>query len=155
MLVAGLVLAAGCSSAAPPEPLPEVTFAAEGTTINVGPTQYCQRGDTECTNDAGAVRTMRVPAGKPLQVSVPPKISDAPWVVVFRYRTATGEEGPPSRSAVFKAGAQREYTLSLPAPTDQLEEVQVQRIGHIGAGQTTSEGLDYLVDASWVLTIEN
>jgi uncharacterized protein DUF2771 len=153
-VIAGLAMLAGCSAEPEPEPPPEVTFAAEGATVTVKPTQYCERGTGSCTNDAGASRAMRVPAGKPLKVAVPDKIADAPWVVVFKYRTASGAEGPPSRSAVFKPGTQHDYTLNLPAPTDQLEEVQVQRIGHIGAGQQTGDGLDYLVDATWILAVD-
>lgn len=153
----GGVLLAGCSSS-PQEPRadsppPEVTFSAAGNTVEVRPTQYCQRGQDACRNDREATASMRVPAGEPLRISVPTEVADAPWVAVFRYRKASGKAGPPGRSKVFTAGSTRSYTLELPKPGDKLEEVQVQRIGAIAAGETADEGLDYVVDATWVLEV--
>jgi hypothetical protein len=141
--LAALVVA-GC--AAPPHP--EVTFYAAGTTARTGPAQYCDRQENQCGTDPRAGAVLRVPAGRPLQISVPSDVGDAAWQVVFRYREPGGAEQE-ARSAVFAPGDRLAYTLTLPAAGDRLETAEVQRFGGVAAGP---DGLEYLIGATWVLS---
>jgi hypothetical protein len=147
-LVLGGLLLAGCSTPKPPE----VTFFAEGTTITVGPSQYCKDGAEQCDGYPDAKRTLSVPGGKSLQINVPSQVADAPWIVVFKYRAADGTEQH-GRTSVFKPGTQYAYTLSAPTAADQLRDVEIQRIAKVTQG--TDKGLEFMTDATWVLQISS
>ncbi|MET0133697.1 MAG: DUF2771 family protein [Kibdelosporangium sp.] len=143
--VGGLLLAA-CSAPHPPE----VTFFADGTTIRLSPAQFCKPNAERCDGNADARGRMPVPGGKPLNISVPTQVADAPWVVLFKYRKADGSEEQ-GRTEVFKAGDKYAYTLNLPTAGDQLTDVEVQRIANITAG--ADNDVVFLTDASWVLEV--
>jgi hypothetical protein len=138
---------AGC--AAPPHP--EVTFYAAGTAARTGPAQYCDRQDNQCGADPRAGAVLRVPAGRPVQISVPSEVGNAAWQVVFRYREPNGAEQQ-ARSSVFAPGDRLAYTLVLPQAADRLETAEVQRFGGLAAGP---DGLEYLVGATWVLSVDD
>jgi hypothetical protein len=142
--VAVLLLAAGCGA----DP-PQVTFTAAGTTVSARPAQYCDVKLTECTDDGGATVQLAVPAGTPLQVAVPDEIAQAPWHVVFSYRDGTGQEVD-ARGPVL-AAKQRDYTLTLPQPTDRLVTAQVQQFGPAPRINEQSGEVEFPVRGSWVL----
>jgi hypothetical protein len=144
-----LGILAGCSSDGGP---PKVTFAAAGSTVTAGPTQYCDVNVKECQGDGDAAVALKVPPGQVVQVSVPGSVSEAPWQVVFRYRAADGTKTQ-ARSAVFPAGQRSEYKLELPAADAQLETVEVQQFG--AAMVARSDGVDFATRATWVLSIDD
>src|SRR5262250_3392995 len=86
-LLVSLSVLAGCSGGGDP---PKITFAAGGSTVTAGPTQYCDVNVKQCQPDADAAASLKVPPGQAVQVSVPGPVSEAPWQVVFRYRTVDG-----------------------------------------------------------------
>ncbi|MCE7009063.1 DUF2771 domain-containing protein [Kibdelosporangium philippinense] len=141
-LLAGGLLLAGC--AAPHDP--EVTFFADGETVNIGPSPVCDVALEECKPTG----SLAVPGGMPLNISVPKQIADAPWVVVFRYRAADGSVQK-ARSSLFRSGGTYAYTLRTPTAGDQLMHVEVQRIGEMGLD--TNQELYYRADGSWALTV--
>ena len=146
VLAAVALLAAGCGSGTPPE----VTFAAAGTSVAARPTQYCDLKLTDCSDDAAAPVQLAVPAGTPLQVNVPDGVAEAPWHVVFSYRN-TGGEQIDARSPLFASKQQRDYTLTLPEPTDRLVTAQVQQFGPAPQINEDTGELEFPVRGSWVL----
>jgi hypothetical protein len=141
-LVTGGLLLAGC--AAPHDP--EVTFFADGETVRITPSPTCDSSLEECKPTG----ELSVPGGKPLNISVPRQIADAPWLVVFRYRAADGSVQK-ARSSLFRAGETYAYTLRTPTAGDQLMHVEVQRIGEMGS--TENKELYFGIDASWALSV--
>jgi hypothetical protein len=151
MLLVGVLAAsvAACSGGDSPT---EVIFAAGDFSVAARPTQLCDVSVQNCTADPAAAVVLRVPPGQALRISVPDPVAATPWLVVFRYRTAAGERAQ-ARSQLFGAGAQHEYTLTTPAPQDQLETVEVQQIG--GALAPGDEGVDFVSRATWVLSVDD
>jgi hypothetical protein len=141
------LLAAGCGSDTPPE----VTFSAADASVTARPTQYCDLKLTECADDAGAPVRLAVPAGTPLRVTVPNGIAEAPWHVVFSYRNEGGEQVD-ARSPLFAADQQRDYTLTLPTPTDRLVTAQVQQFGPAPQINENTNEIEFPIRGSWVLT---
>jgi hypothetical protein len=141
------VLLAGCASAEPPR----VTFAAGGTSVVAGPTQYCNVELTDCA-DPGAPAELAVPAGTALEITVPPEVAEAPWHVVFSYRDDTGAQVD-ERSGLFPPDQRSLYTLELPTPTARLLEAQVQQFGPAPAINQQTQELEFPIRASWVLRV--
>jgi hypothetical protein len=139
------VLLAGCS----PPPPPDVAFFASGKTVTTGPAQYCDIKIQHCAADAHAQAVLTVPPGRSVQISVPVSVGNAPWQVVFRYRSANGEQID-GRSAVFTGGQQLAYTLQLPDASAQLETAEVQQFGAALVRQ--ADGYGFLTRASWILS---
>lgn len=150
-LVAAIVVALVAACSTTPEGPPQVQFAAAGSTVTARPTQYCNLEMTDCHNDDGAPVELRIPAGTPLQVTVPDAISSAPWQVVFAYRDGTGALAEGKRTSVFAPGTRTAYTLELPAPADRLVTAQVQQFGAPPEANDNG-GVDFPIRASWVLT---
>jgi hypothetical protein len=146
-LASAALLVAGCGTGEPPE----VTFTAGSATMNARPTQYCDLKLTDCSDDAAAPVQLAVPAGTPLLVTVPDDVSEAPWHVVFSYRTAGGEQVD-ARSPLFPADERGEYTLELPTPDDRLLTAQVQQFGPAPRINEETSEIEFPVRGSWVLT---
>ncbi|WP_051343285.1 DUF2771 family protein [Pseudonocardia spinosispora] len=130
---------------------PNVEFASVAGKVSTGPAQYCDLKVTECQNRPDAVVKMAVPAGQPLQVTVPSSVSSTPWQVVFSYLAANGNRVD-GRSPVFAPDKETSYTLSLPEAADQLATAQVQQYG---GGQPTVDANGepaFPIRGSWVLT---
>jgi hypothetical protein len=140
--VVGVTLA-GCD-----KPIPDVSFFSAGQTASTSPAQFCDSGLTKCSSAAQAGASLRVPAGSPLQISVPGDVADSTWVVAFKYKDQNGKEVQ-ARSSVFPDGSQYAYTLTLPSPTDQLELAQVQQIG--GITQDATGDIQYVASGVWAL----
>ncbi|MFB9908876.1 DUF2771 family protein [Allokutzneria oryzae] len=150
LLAAAGATLAGCAAPTPPN----VTFYAAGKTAVTGPAQHCDVLVENCTADTEAHAVLRVPPGKPLQISVDSHIGETPWQVVFRYRDAAGTpiEG---RSAVFFGESQRlAYTLRLPTDTAQLETVEIQQFGGVLAARQDG-GVDFVTRGTWVLSVDD
>ncbi|MFD0206364.1 MULTISPECIES: DUF2771 family protein [Saccharothrix] len=152
LIPASLLVLAGCAAA---PTAPEVTFYADGKTINVKPSQYCDLQSENCDVNADAVGVLRVRPGKPVQISVPGDLAESAWSVKFTYRNAQGEQQEPLRSKLFTERAPKyAYTLVLPNPDDQLESIEVQQYGaRIEAG--TAGAFDFVARATWVLSIDD
>ncbi len=122
-LVAG-VLVAGCQA-----PRPEVTFFGNRTSVDTGPTQWCQidqaRLSFDCTDTTpDDIPRLALKSGDHVQINVPAAIGDTPWWVYFRYLTADGTLAD-GRTPLFSDG-RLAYTLSPLTPQDQLTYVEVQ-----------------------------
>ncbi|MEJ2858308.1 MULTISPECIES: DUF2771 family protein [unclassified Saccharothrix] len=146
-----LLVVAGC--AAPTDP--EVTFYADGKTVVVKPTQYCDLQSVECEADPEAVGVLRVRPGRPVQISVPGELANSAWSVKFTYRNAAGQPQEPLRSKLFTEREPRyAYTLELPNPDDQLESVEVQQYGARIETSTTG-AFDFVARGTWVLSVDD
>lgn len=120
------------------KPEPAVAFYADGHDVSTLPAQYCNANVTACYTSDGSAASLTVPAGSPLQISVAPEIASTVWLVLFRYKDASGAIQQ-DRSAVFPAYARYAYTLTPPTPSDQLTFVQVEQIGAITMSATDTE----------------
>jgi hypothetical protein len=145
-LAAVALLAVGCGSDTPPE----VTFTVAEASVTAHPTQYCDLELAECSEDAAAPVRLAVPAGTPLHITVPDDVAEAPWHVVFSYRDEGGEQID-ARSPLFPADERSEYTLTLPAPADQLVTAQVQQFGPAPQVNADTNEIEFPVRGSWVL----
>lgn len=147
-----LALAALSTACGGDDPPPQVTFAAQGATVVARPTQHCDVSVQNCTADPQAAVVLRVPAGTPLDITVPSQIGETPWLVVFGYRSKAGEKVS-ARSDLFASNERTAYTLTLPEPEDQLETVEVQQIsGTFIPGQ---EGVEFPTRGTWVLSVDD
>ena len=153
LLIVGLAgLLAGCSS--PPPPLPEVSFAVEGTTVSVRPLLHCDVMVTACDRDSGALARLRVPPGTRVTITVPSDVAQSPWSVVIQYRTATGEQKDPETVATFVPNQRHDYTVEPPAAGAQLQTVEVKQAGAKQQPGATSE-IALLARAVWSLQVES
>ena len=146
------MLATACSGADGTEAPPEVTFAAAGGTAVARPTQLCDVHVQNCTADPKAAVVLRVPPGQPVEISVPQAIGQTPWLVVFGYRTKSGEKVN-ARSDLFASNERTAYTLTLPEPDDQLETVEVQQIS--GTFVPSEDGVEFPTRGTWVLSVDD
>ncbi len=128
LLVALVVVVAGVAATVwklvdSAEPtLPTITAYAQGETVTVDPAQHCNLYLEDCVENP--IGRLDVPAGYPLQLSLPSEIADAPWRIITVYGdTQTGQtyiEG-----AMFEAGARRTLTVKS-SPELQLLGVEIQ-----------------------------
>ncbi|HEY8374814.1 MAG TPA: DUF2771 family protein [Pseudonocardiaceae bacterium] len=132
---------------------PEVTFYAAGKSVRVGPAQYCDAELNDCTVSARSLAVLRVPPGRPLQISVPGSVAEAPWQVVFRYRLPNGERVD-ARSSVFRPGEQYAYTLRLPDDGAQLETAEVHQFAAVLL-ESENGAFEVPVRATWVLSVDD
>ncbi|TCP56554.1 uncharacterized protein DUF2771 [Tamaricihabitans halophyticus] len=146
LAAAGLLLA-GCGTPTQPE----VSFYAGGESVAIEPTLYCSVDFSECGENPEAGAELEIPPGEPLQISLPKEVSDAPWLAVFRYETADGEQGPESRTKVFEPGTQHAYTLQPPGGDDRLTEVQINRIVGLQPPAAADGELEFVSNATWTL----
>jgi hypothetical protein len=152
MAVAAAVLLAACSEEAPPKP--EVTFAVDGQTVSARPFLYCDVLVTKCDRDDGAQSTMRVPPGKPVLITVPGEVAEAPWSVVIEYKTAAGEQKNPETVATFVPNERRDFTVTLPGAADQLQTIEVKQASAKQEPGATDE-IQLLARAVWSMRVES
>jgi Protein of unknown function (DUF2771) len=139
---------AGCGQPAPPE----VTFFADGRSVQTGPIRYCDIELTGCQENDSAVAVLDVPPGQAVQISVPASIAEAPWQVVFRYRKDGEQVG--GRSEVFTPGTRQDYTLQVPE-AGVLETLEVQQYGAAELpGEPAGGEPSFRIRAAWVLAVE-
>ncbi|NYH79144.1 outer membrane biogenesis lipoprotein LolB [Actinopolyspora biskrensis] len=141
------ILLTGCG--ATQDERPQVTFYSHGESVRVSPVRYCEPLAQECSEPRpGAVRHLTVPADSPMQISVSEDVQATPWQVVFRYRTASGEQRQ-GRSKVFSPEERFAYTLDLSEPGARLEQVEVQRYTAVFVNELESR--QFVIGGTWVL----
>jgi hypothetical protein len=147
------VVAAGCSN--PPQPLPEVTFSIDGSTLSARPFLHCDVMVTKCDKDTGAQVKAKVPPGKQVRITVPNDVAAAPWSVAIEYRTAAGEQKDPQTVATFVPNQAHDYTVTLPGASDQLQTVEVKQASAKQDPAVTNGDIQLLAQAVWSLQVES
>ncbi|WP_232661756.1 DUF2771 family protein [Pseudonocardia sp. TRM90224] len=142
-----LLLVGACGG----ETQPLVTFATGAASIVAKPAQFCDLKVTDCQKDDTAPVELAVPPGTPLTITVPADVASTPWIVVFAYRDATGQQVE-GRGPLLGAGKPNEYALELPAPTDRLLGAQVQQFGALPTANEGTTEISFPIRATWVLT---
>lgn len=128
---------------------PQVGFTAGAASARANPIQYCDQDLKQCAADPGAVVKLVVPRATPVVVSVPDDVAQTPWSVVFTYVNAAGERID-GRGPVIPAGRRHDFTVTLPAPTDQLARAEVQQFA-AGLLADPAGGVSFPIRASWAL----
>jgi hypothetical protein len=136
LLAAGGFAVAGCSAPGPAE----VTFYADGHTINTTPVLTCD-----------SAQTLKVRPGKPVQISVPGEVADSPWQIVYEYVTPQGEFKQ-SAPIPFTSLDRYAYTVTPPTPADRISAVDVQKYTAVLNADTGESGL--LPSDVWGLRLE-
>lgn len=119
LAAAGLLGLSACSV-----PNPDITFFSSGRSVTAAPIQYCDISERDCRADGRAPVSLQVISGRPVQVSAPAEVADAPWQVAARYRQANGSEYV-SCSPLFVAGQRYAYTVNAPHAGDRLVLIEV------------------------------
>jgi hypothetical protein len=156
LLAGGALALTGCSAPG----APEVTFFADGHTVNSSPLIHCDALVRTCTQNPNGAVNLKVRPGKPVQISIPSEIAKTPWVVNVQYANAKGELQP-VKQQTFTAGNKLAYTASAPSADDQLLVVEIQQLGAAYAADETGKPIvddagnpQLVVRAIWSLQIE-
>ncbi|GAA5066057.1 DUF2771 domain-containing protein [Nocardia callitridis] len=156
------------------EPDVMITAYAHGKTIDVAPFGYCDVsmrecrilpegdeatgtifGELSCAQDAsdchrGRTARLDVPAGYPLQLSLPKQIADAPWIAQAVYETASGDTVARVLSREDGPGETLALTIdSRPEPDLRLVGVEV-RLPILARDETGQEF--YPPHAAWSIS---
>ncbi|MFJ1760152.1 DUF2771 family protein [Amycolatopsis sp. NPDC088138] len=134
----GFAVLTGCSAPGPAE----VTFYADGHTINTTPVLTCDYSQqlAQPCSAKGAAQTLKVRPGKPVQISVPGEVAGAPWQIVYEYVTPQGEFKQ-SDPIPFTSLDRYAYTVTPPTPADRISAVDVQRYTAVLNAGTGESGL--------------
>lgn len=148
LLAAGGFAVAGCSAPGPEE----VTFFADGKTVNVTPLASCDVATAQCTTMPEAAGKLRVRPGMPVQISVPSAIAETPWKVTVQYVNGKGEPQA-LKQDIITSGDRFAYTVTTPARDDQILVVEVAQASVIS--QTgRPEDAEPITTAIWSLQVE-
>ncbi|WP_158881879.1 DUF2771 family protein [Amycolatopsis anabasis] len=156
LFVLGAVVVTGCSAPGPPE----VTFYADGHTVNAQPLINCDALLKQCEQHQESTVSLKVRPGKPVQISVPKEVTDTPWVVNVQYTNEKGEYQP-VKQEYFSPGSKHAYTATPNVPGGQLAVVEIQQLGAAyAADQAGNPILDeagnpqLVVRALWSLQVQ-
>lgn len=104
---------------------PELTAYAHGTTVTVPPFRYCTVRMEDCRQ--GETVFLEVPAGNPLQISLPDALVDSPWELLPLYARGNGEiVEQPSSYRDHPAGTRALTVDSRPESGLELIGVELQ-----------------------------
>ncbi|MCU1684449.1 MAG: hypothetical protein JWQ81_5188 [Amycolatopsis sp.] len=123
LFAGGAFALTGCSA---PD-LPEVTFFADGHTVNTGPLIHCDVTVQKCQK-TNAEAGLKVRPGKSVVISVPSEVAKTPWLVNIQFQNSKGELQP-IKQQTFTSGDTYAYTVTPPTASDQLVVVEVQQVG--------------------------
>lgn len=93
--------------------------------MRAAPLLYCDVRVQHC-DQAGSPVTLKVPAGMPVQVSIPGAVAETPWKVIVQYRTPHGVR---YQQQTFTQGKQYAYTAEPPSPQARVLVVEIQQLG--------------------------
>lgn len=145
-------LAAGCSSGRQVQSV-TVTAGAASVTLPAALSCFSPQGGTAMSCAGGenddAAPHLAIAPGTPLTVDVPQTVGDTPWVIVFSYVDAKGQQQG-DRTAVFAPKKQYSYRLQPPAGA-QLTRVEVQSLT---AAPGQGGGIDFPAVGTWVLVVD-
>ncbi|EIF00617.1 MULTISPECIES: DUF2771 family protein [Saccharomonospora] len=123
LTAAGAAVLTGCSAPHPPE----VTFYADGDSVQALPLSYCDALLTACDTDGEPV-TLDARPGQPVQISVPAEIAETPWLVIVQSAAPDGTLLP-MQQEVFTDGTRHAHTVVPETPEHQPLVVEVQQLG--------------------------
>ncbi|OZM70559.1 hypothetical protein CFN78_24445 [Amycolatopsis antarctica] len=132
LLAGAAVTVTGCSAPG----APEVSFYADGRTVNAAPLIYCDAIVSSCEQNEGAAAKIPVRAGMPVQISLPSEVAETPWVVNVQYTDAEGNLKP-IKQEFFGQDSRLAYTATGDAPGDQVLVVEIQQLGAAYAADAT------------------
>lgn len=122
--VAAAALAlSGCAPVGPPQ----VTFYADGHTVDAKPVVSCDALARNCSKAPNAEVSLKIRPGKPVQVSVPSAIGDTPWLVITQYANPDGTLD--AKQQYFGPKTRLAYTATPGTPNGQIVVVEVQQLG--------------------------
>jgi uncharacterized protein DUF2771 len=124
LLAGGALALTGCSTSVGP---PQVTFYGDGHTVNANPVVDCDALVRKCDKYPDAGVSLKVRAGKPVQISVPSDISGTPWLVNVQYADPQGNLRV--KQQFFSPDSRLAYTATVDNPADRLVVVEVQQLG--------------------------
>ncbi|RMI29732.1 DUF2771 family protein [Nocardia stercoris] len=131
---------------------PELTVYAYGQAQRVPPFRYCDphkegaRILLDC-RQSGYTAKFDVPAGYPLQVSLPSELVDAPWHLALEYTTDNGPDVRMEQSkADYPAGTAAFSIKSSPQPDMHLVHAELNLLAPV-VDETGQEGL--MVFQAW------
>jgi hypothetical protein len=102
--------------------LPEISAYSSGKLVRVGPYFYCEVLDLNDCRVPQTVGELKVDARHPIQLSIPPAIARAPWVLQRQY-----EDGLPSLVEEFRPDSRLAVTIPTVDPLrGKLTNIVVQ-----------------------------
>jgi len=102
--------------------LPEISAYSSGSLVRVGPYFYCEVLDLNDCRVPQTVGELAVDARHPIQLSIPPAIARAPWVLQRQY-----EDGLPSLVEEFRPDSRLALTIPTVDPLrGKLTNIVVQ-----------------------------
>ncbi len=102
--------------------LPEISAYSSGNLVRVGPYFYCEVLDLNDCRVPQTVGELKVDARHPIQLSIPPAIARAPWVLQRQY-----EDGLPSLVEEFRPDSRLALTIPTVDPLrGKLTNIVVQ-----------------------------
>ena len=87
----------------PPPEHPEISAYSHGQLVRVGPYRYCEVLDLNDCETPGTDGELTVDAAHPVQLSVPPAIASAPWVLVRSYEGSDVRRRVPAGHAGWRS----------------------------------------------------
>lgn len=118
-----------------------ITAFAKNKAVTVAPYVYCDVYLNGCDEEDGNLTELDVPAGLPLQLSVPTDVSKAPWRLLAVYQAKDGQTFVNPQT--FEPGASSAVTV--PTTQDlQLIGIEIQLPGAV----TDQSGIP-LAHAAW------
>ncbi|WYW15875.1 DUF2771 family protein [Amycolatopsis coloradensis] len=148
LLAAGGFVVAGCAAPGPEE----VTFFADGKTVNVAPLASCDIKSAQCTTRPDAAGKLRIRPGKPVQISVPSAIAETPWKVTVQYVNGKGEPQELKQDIITSLD-RFAYTVTTPRPDDQILVVEVAQASVLSR-TGRPEDAEAVTTAIWSLQVE-
>jgi hypothetical protein len=148
VLAASGLAVTGCSAPGPVE----VTFYADGHTINAAPFKSCDLKKRTCESDPGAVGKLTVRPGRSVQISVPKEIAETPWNVTVQYVNGKGEPQPLKKELITSFDRYA-YTVTPPAKDDQILVVEIAQASVVSRSGNPND-VELVPTALWSLQVQ-
>jgi hypothetical protein len=121
-------------------PPPELTAYGYGASVTVAPAFYCDLKRQQCRKDDRVGGQVYVPAGRPLQLSLPKELADAPLVLTAVYNLPDGRSI--ARQWKYLPNTDHLAITVRSSPGLQLGGVELDQL-------YTNDGVNYYSSAYW------